>query len=550
MKRFANLIELLTRTEPTRDRIRILADYFSSIPTEDASWAIYFLLGRRPKRLVTSPTLREWALQHAAIPRWLFEESYKAVGDLGETIALLVYNSAADHGRKSLPLSHWMEDRLLPSQRIHADALCRKVCQWWSESDRGELYLLNKLLTGTLRFPIPRLDVVRSISQMSGAPITTISLRLGQGWQPSADHFRDLISPGGAEENAAQPFPFLEPSTLEQPLEGLGSCEAWLVEWMLPGIRAQLVRRANSVSVWSKEGECLTKSFSGICRAALMLPEGTVLDGKIVSLQHPRPPPVSSPHRVVGEKRILKDFVDPSSAVFMTLDLLEENGRDVRNLPLVDRRRKIEGLLRLPLPLLRTPPVFEPRNWSELREGFKNSRQEGHDLMLLRRLASKYMDGPSKDWWEWHFDPMIISAVLVNVKADPREGLSHPSEYTLAVWEQNVLIPLARIPRTQALEDFPELIRWIVRHTTQRFGSTYTVEPHQVLEVTFDDISPSSRHKSGFVLRAPRITGWLRDKPAVEAGTLDQVARLANVPTNGTSSKTFFPPPKGLFDQG
>jgi DNA ligase-1 len=550
MKRFANLIELLTRTEPTRDRIRILVDYFSSIPPEDASWAIYLLLGRRPKRLVTSPTLREWALQHAAIPRWLFEESYKAVGDLGETVALIVYSSARDSVQKSFPLSQWVEDRLLPSQRIHADALRRKVCQWWSESDRGELYLLNKLLTGTLRFPIPRLDVVRSISQAFGVPITTISLRLGEDWQPSADYFRHLISPGGAEEIRTHPFPFLEPSTLEQPLEGLGSCEDWLAEGMLPGIRAQLVRRANSVSVWSKEGECLTKSFPGICRAALMLPEGTVLDGKIVSLQHLRLPPVSSLHRIIGERRILNDFVDPSSAVFMTLDLLEENGKDVRNLPLVDRRREIEGLLRLPLPLLRTPPVFEPRNWSKLREVFKNSRQEGHDLILLRRLASKYVGGPSKDWWEWHFDPMTISAVLVNVKADPREGLSHPSEYTLAVWKQNALIPLARIPKAPALENFPELIRWIVRHTTQRFGSTYTVEPHQVLEVTFDDLSPSSRHKSGFVLRAPRITRWLREKPAVEAGTLEQVARLANVPRYGTSSKTFFPPPKGLFDQG
>lgn len=279
-----------------------------------------------------------------------------------------------------------------------------------------------------------------------------------------------------------------------------------------------------------------------------MLPEGTVLDGEVVALQHPRPPPVSSLRRIVGEKRILKEFVNPSSAVFMTLDLLEENGRDVRNLPLVDRRRKIEGLLRLSLPLLRTPSVFEPRNWPELREGFKNSRQEGHDLMLLRRLASKYKGGPSKEWWEWHFDPMIISAVLVNVKVDPREGLSHPSEYTLAVWEQNVLIPLARIPRTQALEDFPELIRWIVRHTTQRFGSTYTVEPRQVLEIAFDAISPSPRHKSGFVLHAPRITRWLRDMPAVEAGTLDQIARLANAPRRETPASSPLSFSKGLFD--
>ena len=196
MKRFAGLIEALTRTESTRERTRKLADHLSSVPPEDAAWTLSLLLGRRPRRLVTIRTLCDWALHHAAIARWLFEESYDVVGDLAETAALVVYRPQDANPRTSLPLCRWMEDRLSPLQGLDVESQRRKICLWWSELDLGELYLLNKLLTGTLHAPIRPTDVFRSVSQISGLPLTTISLRLEGNWRPSADFFAWLTALG------------------------------------------------------------------------------------------------------------------------------------------------------------------------------------------------------------------------------------------------------------------------------------------------------------------------------------------------------------------
>lgn len=233
----------------------------------------------------------------------------------------------------------------------------------------------------------------------------------------------------------------------------------------------------------------------------------------------------------------------------MPYDLLEEESKDVRHLPLRERQEKLSRLMRNPLPSFKTPTVLVPGNWSDLREVFEMSQNENPGFLMLRRLASDYADGPSKDWLEWHAAPLFIKAVLINAKADLRKGLDHPSEYTLAVWKEKVLVPIARVTATGSAEDATELNHWVIKHTTQQFGSTYVVEPCLVLEVTFEGVVPSRRHKSGFSLCTPRITRWLKSMPAQEADTLERVARMADVYCDETTSSRAIPSPLNLFDR-
>ncbi|MBZ5537198.1 MAG: ATP-dependent DNA ligase [Acidobacteriia bacterium] len=548
MKRFAELIEGLTQAGSPREKSQLLAIYLSSVPAVDAAWTLSLLLGRRPRRLVTTRTLCDWALQYAGIPRWLFEESHDVVGDLAETVALLVYRPADRDSHMSLPLSRWMEDWLPSFERLDSESQRRKICLWWSEMDRKELYVLNKLLTATPRVPMLPQDVFRSVSQISGLPITTMSLRLEGNWQPSADFFTRLIAPENEEEVDAQPYPFQEASALDQPLESLGHCEDWLVEWAFPGIRAQLIRRGNSVYLWSQDSDRM-RQFPDICRAALLLPAEIVLDGRVVPFQNSTPlPPTSLENWHKPARSARKSSSSPLMA-FMPYDLLEESGKDIRHLPLRERREKISGLMRHSPEPFRTPAVLERRGWSELQEVFENSQHRNPGFLMLRRLSSRYAAGPNKDWLECHPDPLILKAVLVNVKTDPRERLGHPSEYTLAVWKGSVLVPIARVAPTGFLEYAAALDQWVIQHIIQRFGSTYAVEPCLVLEITFDGITCSRRHKSGFSLSTPRITRWLKDIPAQEADTLECVARIARVPSDETTSSRDIPSPPNLFDK-
>ena len=529
MKRFAALYETLDRTTSTNDKVDALAAYFSSTPPADAAWAVWFLTGRRMKRLVGSRLLAGWAMAEAAVPGWLFEECYAGVGDLAETISLLL-NPVGDPNAPALPLSAWVTERILPLRGLPPEEQQARVVAWWAELGRWETFVLNKLLTGELRVGVSQTLVERALARLAGLPPAALAHRLMGEWEPDAAFFGSLLSP--EEEEAAggsRPYPFCLASPLEPPVEELGDRKEWLAEWKWDGIRAQLVRRGGEIYLWSRGEELITERFPELARAAAgLLPDGTVLDGEILAFRDGAPLPFAVLQRRIGRKKLTDRILAEAPAVLVAYDLLEEGGTDLRERPLAERRARLAARVEGGRPFFLLSPAVEGATWEELaRARDEAAREQGAEGLMLKRLASPYRAGRRRgDWWKWKLDPFHVDAVLIYAQAGHGRRANLFTDYTFAVWDSGELVPFAKAYSGLSDEEIRTLDAWIRRHTVQRFGPVRSVEPAQVFEVAFEGIAASPRHRSGVAVRFPRISRWRTDKKPEEADTLASLRAL------------------------
>ena len=530
MKRFAALYEALDRTTSTNEKVAALAAYFVSAPPEDAAWAVWFLTGRRLKRFLPGRLLAGWAMEEAGVPDWLFEESYASVGDLAETISLVLDGRGPVEMAPEIPLSRWMEERLLPLRGLSPEKQRPEVTGWWRGLPRWETFVLNKLLTGELRVGVSQTLVERALAQAAGAPQPAIAHRLMGTWEPTAAFFQGLLAPGGEDEaeDTSRPYPFYLASPLDQTIESLGPPEEWLAEWKWDGIRSQLIRRGGAVHLWSRGEELITGRFPELTRTAMpLLPDGTVLDGEILAWREGRPLPFSVLQRRIGRKRLTNKVLAEAPAVFMGYDLLELGGRDVRETPLAERRRALEGLLAKGRPFLLTSPIVEAATWDELARAREEARERGVEGLMLKRLASPYRTGRKRgDWWKWKIEPFTVDAVLIYAQPGHGRRANLLTDYTFAVWSEGELVPIAKAYSGLSDEEILALDGWLRRHTVQKLGPVRAVEPAQVFELAFEGIALSPRHKSGIAVRFPRIARWRTDKTPEQADTLERIRGL------------------------
>jgi len=345
VRRFAALYDAIDRTTSTNAKVSALVEYFRTAPPGDAAWAVYFLTGRRLKRLVPSASLREWAVIATGVPDWLLSETYGAVGDFAEIVALLLDAVPRAELEPDLPLATWVEERLLPLATTDLAGQRASVLSWWRGLPRTERFLLNKLLTGEFRVGVAQTLVVRALAEAADVESTAVAARLMGDWTPSADWFAGVVAARSGGADASQPYPFFLASPLDDPPETLGPRDEWLVEWKWDGIRAQLIRRAGQVWLWSRGEELITLRFPEIAAAATNLPDGTVLDGEVLAFQDGRPMPFSALQQRIGRQRQLAQIMRAVPVVFMAYDVLEEAGRDVRAEPIEARRAALARLL-------------------------------------------------------------------------------------------------------------------------------------------------------------------------------------------------------------
>src|SRR4029079_8802996 len=251
MKRFAGLYDAIDSTTSTNAKVAAMVAYFKEAPPADASWAVFFLTGRRLKRLISYPAIHQWTLMATGIDTGPLEECYSVVGDGAETVAL-VLDQVAVATTEDMPLAEWVEGRILPLRELDPDAQQRRVSEWWSALDRLQRFMLLKILTGELRVGVSQTLVVRALAQASDLPATTLAARMMGEWTPTAEWFAGLLSHEHTNEDRSRPYPFFLASPLEDPVDTLGSRDEWIVEWKWDGIRAQLVRRGGAVHVWSR----------------------------------------------------------------------------------------------------------------------------------------------------------------------------------------------------------------------------------------------------------------------------------------------------------
>lgn len=528
MKAFARLYTELDETTATSEKVAALARYFGAAPAPDAAWAVHFLSGRRPKRLVRSGDLRAWATEAARIPEWLFDESYHAVGDLAETIALLLPENADPHADPG-PLSRWVEERLLTLRELEPPAQRVALLAAWAELGGRERYVWNKLITGAFRVGASQRLVVRALAEVSGVPDEVIAHRLMGAWEPDASFFQRLIATDTEDADQSRPYPFALAYPLEQEAEALGEIHEWQAEWKWDGIRAQVVRRAGSVWLWSRGEDLLAGRFPEVELTGAVLPDGTVLDGELLPWLDGVPLPFAQMQRRIGRKTVSRKILAEVPVVLLAYDLLEHAGTDVRALPLVERRARLEAIVAA-LPsgsAIRLSPIVDATDWGALVEARLAARDQSAEGLMLKRRESPYGVGRRRgDWWKWKVDPYSVDAVLIYAQLGSGRRAGLFTDYTFGIWDGDKLVPFAKAYSGLTDAEIAKVDAFVRQNTVERFGPVRVVKPDLVFELAFEGIQRSTRHRSGIAVRFPRMARWRTDKRPEDADSLDTVRAL------------------------
>ncbi|MEF7616534.1 ATP-dependent DNA ligase [Aquincola sp. MAHUQ-54] len=567
MQAFAALYTALDASTATGDKVAALRRYFEQAAPADAAWAVYFLAGGKPRQVVPTALLRALACQEAAIPEWLFEECYQAVGDLAETIAHVLPPAVPG---PPVGLAAWVEERLLPLRGLPPQEQSARVAAAWRELDATGRFLLTKLIGGGFRVGVSKLLVQRALAGHAGLDPKRVAQRM-MGYTdakatPSAARYLALLAPvadgpaGGADErapdDAGQPYPFFLAHALEGEPAGfearLGPPSQWLVEWKYDGIRAQVVKRAGRVWIWSRGEELVTERFPEVVAQAQRLPDGTVLDGELLVWRDDRPAPFALLQQRIGRTTLTKKVLADAPVDFIAYDLLEWQGADLRDRPQHARRAGLEAALAASP--LRLSPAVQARDWPALAALRAGSRERGVEGFMLKHRDAAYGTGRTKaggTWWKWKIEPMTADGVLIYAQRGHGRRASVYTDYTFAVWNrapadaaeaQQVidaigrrepaqpgalqLVPFAKAYSGLTDAEFAEVDRVIRSTTLEKFGPVRSVRPTLVFELGFEGIQRSPRHKSGIATRFPRMLRIRADKPLWEADTLQTLEAL------------------------
>ena len=553
MKAFAALYRELDATTSSLAKQAALQRYLLGAQAPDAAWAVYFLAGGKPRQLVPTKVLRALARDAAGMPEWLFDESYDAVGDLAETIALLLPPPTESH---DLGLAVWIEQHLLPLRGAAPDFLANTLRAQWEQLATDERLVYFKLMTGSFRVGVSRLQVTQALAAVGSIDAKRVAQRL-MGYlhiagQPTAADYAVLIASENSSElnqkTSGQPYPFFLAHPFNLPLDQfdavLGSPANWIFEWKWDGIRAQLVRRAGQVWLWSRGEELITDRFPELATMGEALPDGTVIDGEIVvwrkDAQLPEDPgkvqAFADLQKRIGRKTIGAKLLRDVPVVLLAYDILEFKGEDVRTRPQLERRALLDELIaQMPHPQLLPSPLLHGDTWAELSSQREAARSLGVEGMMLKSKNAQYGVGRTKDvgvWWKWKIDPLSIDAVLIYAQRGHGRRASLYSDYTFAVWDgppdqpERKLVPFAKAYSGLTDAEMGRVDAVIRKTTLETFGPVRSVKPTLVFELGFEGIARSPRHKSGIAVRFPRMLRWREDKPVVEADTLQTLSAL------------------------
>ena len=524
MKRFADLYTALDQTTKTTVKVDALTAYFHAAADADKLWCIALFTGRRPKRSVTTTLLRAWAAEQAGIPAWLFEECYPIVGDLAETIALVLppNTQESDHS-----LSHWVT--VVQGLRDQDEGARRDVIlQAWDQLAPTERFLLNKLITGGFRIGVSAKLVTRALARATDQDEAALTHKLMGKWTPNDINLKSLVLADDPMADRSKPYPFYLAHGVED-VAALGDPADWMADWKWDGIRGQLILRDGLHHLWSRGEDLMTDRFPELAQLVDFVPDGTVIDGEVLAWQDGAPLSFNALQKRIGRKTVPKKLLAEAAVILKAYDLLEWQGEDIRARPHAVRRDLLSGLVaQLPetAPLKLSPSIgFD--SWDALAGIRETARDHGTEGVMIKRADSPYLAGRKKgDWWKWKVDPLTIDAVLIYAQAGHGRRANLFTDYTFAVWNGNELTPFTKAYSGLTDAEFRQITAWVKKNTLQKFGPVRSVPPEHVFEIAFEGIQASPRHKSGVALRFPRMLRWRQDKPVQEANTLDDLNAL------------------------
>ena len=533
MKNFAQLIKTLDSTNKTTIKVQALADYFSLASDVDKVWTIAILSHRRPPRPVNTTLLRQWASELANIPLWLFEESYHIVGDLAETIALIV-PSAKSSTEKTL--TQFLEEMIALKKKSEEEKQAY-LFENWKVLDYYERFVFTKLITGGFRIGVSQKLMTRALSKATEIDEDILAYKLMGNWDPNKISFQELILEENESDYLSKPYPFYLAYAVEGDVKDLGDVNEWSAEHKWDGIRSQTIIRNDELFVWSRGEELVTDKYPEFKSFIGSIPNGTVIDGEILPYPNNQIGTFNDLQTRIGRKKVSKALLEKVPVILKAYDLLEWGGKDIRSTPFIERRKLLEKMfstvtsngVEKPLHLSET---MHFNSWEEVAKERERSREMHSEGLMLKRKDSPYLVGRKKgDWWKWKVDPLTIDAVLTYAMRGHGRRSNLFTDYTFALWNETEsgekeLVTFAKAYSGLTDAEFRQVDNWIKKNTLERFGPVRSVTPHHVFEIAFEGIALSKRHKSGIATRFPRILRWRKDKNIQEANTLEDLKAL------------------------
>jgi DNA ligase-1 len=527
MRLFAELVTQIGSSTKTNDKVNALVAYFSSKTDEkDKVWVIALFSGRRPKRAVNTTQLASYAIELAGLPFWLFEECYHTVGDLAETIALLLPESDPEQ-QHAEPLHYYIEG-LKTIEKQSEEAKKFFILESWQGMNKAEQFVFNKLITGGFRIGISQSVMVNALAKVLSLEPSIIAHRISGQWDPSTVTFDELLGEHAVSSDHSKPYPFYLAYAIEDDVSVLGDPAEWQVEWKWDGIRGQIIKRNCELFVWSRGEGLMTEKFPEYHALQSLLPDGIVLDGEIIPVVDGKPLPFALLQTRIGRKNITKKQLQEAPIAFFAYDLLEYEGEDWRIKTLSERRAKLEEIVKdINHPTLLLSDIVEFSTWEELAKLREHSREMGAEGFMLKNKNSIYQVGRKRgDWWKWKIDPLVIDAVIIYAMKGAGRRSNLYTDYTFAVRDGEKLIPFTKAYSGLTDKEFAQVDSFVKRNSLEKFGPVRTVKPELVFEIAFEGIAASSRHKSGVALRFPRMSRWRKDKKPDEINTLEDLKKM------------------------
>jgi DNA ligase-1 len=475
--------------------------------------------------------LRLWANDLANIPLWLFEESYHIVGDLAETIGLII-PTTENHTDKSL--TTFLTEIIELKKKSEEDKKSY-LQENWLALNFYERFVFTKLITGSFRIGISQKLMTRALSKAENLDEDVLAYKLMGEWNPATISFQELVLDEKSSDFISKPYPFYLAYPLEIEIEELGNASDWSAEHKWNGIRSQTIIRDGQIFVWSRGEELVTDKYPEFQAFINIIPDGTVLDAEILPFPNNEIGTFNDLQTRIGRKNISPALLKTTPVILKVYDLLEWENKDIRNLPYQERRELLEKLFDLikdnGLPI-RLSERVKFTSWNDLIEERTRSREMKSEGLMLKKNDSPYLVGRKKgDWWKWKIAPLTIDAVLTYAMRGHGRRTNLFTDYTFALWQNledgsRELVTFAKAYSGLTDAEFRKVDDFIKKNTLERFGPVRSVTPQLVFEIGFEGIALSKRHKSGIATRFPRILRWRQDKKIEEANSIDDLKSM------------------------
>lgn len=524
MKAFAELLERLAYTPSRNDKLRLLASYFAATPDPDRGWALAALTDGLFFRLPFRRILGE--LLEGRVDPVLFGWSRDYVGDTAETIALL-WPAAPTHGDAPA-----LDQIVRELQTALPTAVPGLLANWLDRLDANGRFALLKLITGALRVGVSARLTKTALANWSGIPLSEIE-EVWHGLRPPYLPLFAWLTGKGERPDAAGASIF-RPLMLSHQIEDreLASIDPrdFVAEWKWDGIRVQGASQGGERRLFSRNGDDISEAFPDVVEG---LPPGVVLDGELLVMREGDVAPFNDLQQRLNRKSVTAAMLKSHPAHIRLYDMLFAGDEDLRALPFVERRARLEAWHQeTKPPRTDISGLIEFASVAELEQLWAGARETGIEGLMLKRRDSPYLAGrPKGYWYKWKRAPLTLDAVLMYAQRGNGKRSSYYSDYTFGAWQRGQTGTPALVPVGKSYFGFTdaeliELDRWVRNHTTDRFGPVRQVEPKLVLEVAFDSVHRSSRHKSGVAMRFPRVHRIRWDKPAEEADRLETLVAM------------------------